>query len=190
MARKPGKGKGGKKGPKKEAKKSTGKSAKKGGAKKGSAKKGSAKKGGAKKGGAKKAKKAVSLAPTPVKVGKGAPVGEVAAQFVQMFRANPGNDKAIWDALFHKKFESVEGGMRWSGRKAVEAKAADFNARNEVHSCAVEGPFVGTTGFGVKFVAEMSDRTSGNRTQMSELAFYTVRNGKVVEEQFLYGQPG
>ena len=134
-------------------------------------------------------KKTESLAPVAVKPGKGAPVGEVAAQFIQMFNAAPGNDQAIWDALFHKKFTSTEGGMCWSGRKAVEAKSADFSSKNEIHSCACEGPYVGTHGFGVKFTVDMSDRASGQRMQMTELAFYRVKNGKVVEEEFLYGPP-
>lgn len=134
-------------------------------------------------------KKAVSLAPVAVKPGKGAAVGEVAAQFVQMFNANPGNEKAIWDALFHKKFASVEGGMRWEGRKAVEAKCADFYAKSEVHSCVCDGPFVGTSAFGVRFTVDMTDRASGKRMQMTELAVYDVKNGKVVQEQFLYGMP-
>lgn len=140
--------------------------------------------------GQKKGKKVVSLAPTPVKAGKGAPVGEVATQFVALFKANPGNDKAIWDALFHKKFTSTEGGMMWDGRKAVEAKGAEFYAKHEVHSCTCEGPYVGTNGFGVKYVVDMTDRASGQRMQMAELAYYRVKNGKVVEEEFLYGTPG
>ena len=134
-------------------------------------------------------KKAASLAPVPVKAGKGTPVGEVATQFVTMFKAAPGNDKAIWDALFHKKFTSTEGGICWEGRKAVEAKAADFYSKNEVHSCTCEGPYVGTHGFGVKFVIDMTDRASAQRMQMSEMAYYRVKNGKVVEEEFLYGLP-
>jgi hypothetical protein len=151
---------------------------------------GKSKKGKSGKGkGKKKKNKTPSLAPTEVKAGKGAPIPEVAAQFVAMFRAQPGNDAAIWDALFHKKFTSTEGGMVWDGRKAVEAKAAEFNAQHEVHSCTVEGPYVGTHGFGVKYVADMTNRASGQRMQMTELAYYRVKNGKVVEEEFLYAAP-
>ena len=144
-----------------------------------------------KKGGSKGAKKGASLAPTMLKPGKGASVGEVAGQFVQMFNAQPANEKAIWDALFHKKFASVEGGMVWEGRKAVQAKSDDFYAKNDIHSCTCEGPYVGSTGFGVRFNVDMTDKASGQRVQMSELAVYTVKNGKVVEEQFYYGgRPG
>jgi len=147
-------------------------------------------KGGKASKGKKGKKKAVSQVPQVVKPGKGASVGEVGAQFVQMFNASPGNHTAIWDALFHKKFTSTEGGMRWEGRKAVEAKQADFDSKHELHSCVCEGPYVGTTEFGVKFIADMTVRADGSRTQMSELAVYDVKNGKVVGEQFLYGMPG
>ena len=126
------------------------------------------------------------LAPSPVKTAR-APVGEVAAEFVRLFNASPGNDGAIWAALFHKKFCSIEGGC--VRRKAVEAKGADFYSKNEVHSASCEGPYVGTTGFGVKFTVDMTCRQTGQRQTMSELAFYRVKNGKVVEEQFFYGCP-
>lgn len=172
MAKKPGKSKGGKRSAKGSAEKAA-----KGGGGKGDKKSKKGKKG------------AAVLAPSPVKTGKGAPVGEVAAEFVRLFNASPGNDGAIWDALFHKKFCSIEGGMCWEGRKAVEAKGADFYSKNEVHSASCEGPYVGTTGFGVKFTVDMTCRQTGQRQTMSELAFYRVKNGKVVEEQFFYGCP-
>lgn len=160
----------------------------------GKGKKDGAKKDGSKKGkdgkGKKGKKKAVSLAPVAVKTGKGASVGEVAAQFVQMFNANPGQDGLIWDALFHKKFTSTEGGMRWEGRKAVEAKGADFSSKHEVNSCVCEGPYVGTTAFGVKYTVQMTVKADGSKINMSELAVYDVKDGKVVAEQFLYGMPG
>lgn len=139
-----------------------------------------------KKGAKKGAAKGASLGPTLLKPGKGASVGEVAGRFVQMFNAQPGNDAAIWDALFHKKFTSIEGGMVWQGRKAVQAKGDEFHSRNVVNACTCEGPYVGSTGFGVRFNIDMTDKASGQRVQMSELAVYTVKNGKVVEEQFFY----
>ena len=160
--------------------------------KSGKSKKGE-KKGGKKgqKKGAKKGAKKVSLAPTPVKTGKGASVGEVASKFVAMFNAQPGNDKAIWDALFHKKFTSTEGGMTWHGRKAVQAKGDEFTSKHDIHSCLCEGPYTGTTGFGVKYTVDMTVKENGQRMQMTELAYYKVKNGKVVEEEFLYGpMPG
>ena len=118
--------------------------------------------------------KAASLVPTQVSTGKGASVGEVATQFVQMFKAAPANEAAIWDALFHKKFSSTEGGLCWQGRKAVEAKAADFNAKHEVHACTCEGPYVGTNAFGVKYVVDMTVRATGQKLQMAELAHYRL----------------
>ena len=36
----------------------------------------------------------------------------------------------------------------------------------------------------------MTDRASGQRMQMTEMAYYRVKNGKVVEEEFLYAVPG
>jgi predicted ester cyclase len=36
----------------------------------------------------------------------------------------------------------------------------------------------------------VTNRSSGQRMQLSEMALYTVKDGKIVREQFFYHMPG
>jgi ketosteroid isomerase-like protein len=38
--------------------------------------------------------------------------------------------------------------------------------------------------FAAKIVVEVTDKASGQRTEMSEIAVYEVRDGKIVHERF------
>lgn len=140
---------------------------------------------GAKKG-AKKAKKADTLAPKPVKSGKGATPAEVGAGLVAMVKAGA-PEKEIWDKYFSRKFVSIEGGMgqAWHGRAAAQAKADWWYSAHKVHSVEAEGPYIGATGFGVRFIVDIEDLATGNRMKGDEFGFYTVKNGKVIQEEFM-----
>lgn len=147
------------------------------------------KKGGAKKAGDKKKSKAKSMEPVPVKTGKGASVAEVAGKFMELFTAagmNPPEEQ-IWKALYHKQCRSIEGamGMAWDGLKAMKGKADWWYSQNTLNSVKTEGPFVGATGFGVKYTVDVTCKESGERTMMSEIGLYTVKNGKIVQEEFM-----
>jgi hypothetical protein len=48
----------------------------------------------------------------------------------------------------------------------------------------VEGPWVGATGFALKYRIDVSQKSTGQRSHMEEIAVYTVRNGKIVREEF------
>jgi hypothetical protein len=141
---------------------------------------------GAKKAAKKAARKADALAPKPVKTGKGATPAEVGAGLVAMVKAGV-PEKEIWDKFFSRKFVSIEGGMAqaWHGRAAVKAKAEWWYSAHKVHSLAAEGPYVGATGFGVRYTIDAEEIESGKRCKGDEFAFYTVKNGKVVQEEFM-----
>ncbi len=133
----------------------------------------------------KKAKQA-SLEPRPVKTGKGATPAEVGAGVVEMVRAKTPEDE-IWAKWFSPKFVSIEGmmGQAWHGKAAARSKAQWWYSANRVHSLEADGPFVGATGFGVRYTMDVEEIESGKRWQGDELAFYTVKNGKVVQEEFM-----
>lgn len=153
-----------------------------GGKKKASGKKKEAKSGGGK-------KKADKLAPKAVKTGKGASVAEVAQNFVELFNKQVG-DQAIWDQLFAKGFTSIEGvgtALMWTGKKAVKAKGEAWMSEHAVHGCRTEGPFIGATGFAMKYMMDVERKATGERLHMQEVGVYTVKNGKVVQEEFMYG---
>ena len=78
---------------------------------------------------------------------------------------------------------------RMSGLDAIRGKNEWWFANNEVHNAKVNGPFVGEDQFAVEYAFETTFRPTGQRSQMSELALYTVKDGKIVTEQFFYNAP-
>lgn len=83
--------------------------------------------------------------------------------------------------------EPMPGDMaRVEGREAVARKGEWWFENNEVHGFEVEGPFVFEDQFAVRFSMDVTP-SGGERTTMDEVALYTVRDGKIVEERFLYG---
>ena len=87
--------------------------------------------------------------------------------------------------------EPMDGPMaRSESRKAVEAKGQWWYANHEVHSSATEGPYVHGDQFAVRYSFEITPKTgekAGKRMSMTEIAVYTVKDGKVVEERFFFG---
>jgi hypothetical protein len=77
-------------------------------------------------------------------------------------------------------------GARVEGRKGVEAKGAAWYANHTVHEARVEGPYVHGPQFAVRFILDVTPK-GGKRISMDEIGLYTVANGKIVEERFLYG---
>lgn len=169
-----------KKAPKKSAKKAAAKGAKK--PAKASAKSGS-------KAAKKPAKKKPDLlAPTRVSTGKGHTPAELGRILVDHVNAMAAPDTELWKQHFHPKFVSIEGtGEAWTGRKAVDAKCRAWMDAHTVHACKATGPFVGGTGFSVLYDMDVEAKDgSMPRTQMREVGVYTVKKGKVVQEEFMY----
>ena len=126
------------------------------------------------------------VGPVEVKSGKGASAAEVAREFATMLKAGA-PETEIWEKLFHKKCVSIEGamGQAWEGRKAMKAKAEWFYGENTVHSMQSEGPFVGATGFTMTYTADIEMKSTGQRQTMTEVGVYHVKNGKIVQEEFM-----
>ncbi len=74
------------------------------------------------------------------------------------------------------------------GVPAIEAKHDWWAKTMEVHSASTDGPYLyGPDRFAVIFEVDVTNRESGERTQMKEVALYTVSNGRIVREEFFYG---
>ena len=71
------------------------------------------------------------------------------------------------------------------GLEAVRGKTQWFINAHEVHNHTVTGPYVARDTFVVQFDIDVTDKASGERMQMGEVGIYTVKNGKVVREEFL-----
>ncbi|MEI7658255.1 MAG: SnoaL-like domain-containing protein [Phycisphaerae bacterium] len=134
----------------------------------------------------KAAPKRASLAPRPVSSGKGPTPAEIGADVVAHLNSGAASDAPLWDKFWSTAVESVEGsGTAWTGRKAMEAKCAEFMSQHQILACRATGPFVGATGFAVHIEVDLKPK-DGEAMQLKEVAVYTVKNGKVVREEFMY----
>ena len=116
---------------------------------------------------------------------------EIADQLVAHCRA--GTEAQALSTLYTVDAVSVEAadmsgaGAVSAGLDAIRAKHEWWNGAMEVHDAQVEGPFHhGDDRFGVIFSVDATTRESGERSQMRELAIYTVTNGKISREEFFY----
>ena len=96
-------------------------------------------------------------------------------------------------SLYSQDIVSVEampmpnGTREMTGLPTVIGKAQWWMSEHEVHSALVEGPLVSDTRFCVRFKYDVTNKPSGRRMTMDELAVYQVKDGKVVREEFFYG---
>jgi hypothetical protein len=117
---------------------------------------------------------------------------EVGTRLVQMF--NDGQSLEAVDELYSDSVVSIEGQgseempARMEGIDAIRGKNEWWYANNEVHSTLARGPYVGHRAdqFVVHYDLDVTSKDSGERTQMQEVGLYTVENGKVAQEEFLY----
>ena len=130
---------------------------------------------------------ASSMAPKVVKTGKGPAPADVARAFIALLRAGKADEvEKKWLAPGIESVEGLGASMAWSGRKAVLAKYRAWEADHEVHRMSVDGPWIGATGFALRFAIDATQLSTGQRKELEEIAVYTVRDGKVVREEFHY----
>ncbi|NBC31239.1 MAG: nuclear transport factor 2 family protein [Alphaproteobacteria bacterium] len=100
--------------------------------------------------------------------------------------------RACLDHLYAPDAVSVEamagpGGREAVGLDAIRAKHTWWENTMQVHDAAVDGPFLhGDDRFGVIFEVDVTNRETGDRSRMKELGIYTVKDGKIVREEFFY----
>jgi hypothetical protein len=83
--------------------------------------------------------------------------------------------------------EAMDGPMaRVEGRAAVRAKGEWWYGAHEIHGAETYGPFVNGDQFAVRWVMEVTVKESGHRMTMDEVAVFTIKDGKIVEERFFY----
>ena len=71
------------------------------------------------------------------------------------------------------------------GKKGVRGKIDWWVNSMQIHSFKVGEPFVAHDRFVVQYDVDVTDKDSKKRFQMSEVGVYTVKNGKIVREEFL-----
>jgi len=114
---------------------------------------------------------------------------EVAEKVVELVRKQAWHEAL--DTLYDKDIVSIEASA--SEGESAEKRGIDqvrgkidwwLNAM-EVHSFTAKGPFVAHDRFVVQYDADVTEKNSKKRFQLSEVGVYTVKNGKIVREEFL-----
>ncbi len=118
-------------------------------------------------------------------------LNEIANELVAGCREN--RAKANLGKLYASDAVSVEAadmgnGTTVTGIPAIEGKHDWWENSMIVHSQTVGGPFAhGGDRFAVTFDVDYTDKATGKRGQMQEVAVYHVTGGKIVREEFFYG---
>ncbi|MFT7684826.1 MAG: hypothetical protein ACI9FB_000167 [Candidatus Azotimanducaceae bacterium] len=76
---------------------------------------------------------------------------------------------------------------RLEGIEAIREKHNWWYDNNDVHSTVASGPYIGERNdqFIIRFVLDMTPK-NGERMIMDEVAIFTVEDGKISEEAYLY----
>lgn len=91
------------------------------------------------------------------------------------------------DAVSVEATAMGEGGRETRGLDGIRGKHAWWASTMTTHSTTVEGPFPhGEDRFAVIYEVDATNRETGQRMQMKEVAVYHVADGKIVREEFFY----
>lgn len=122
-----------------------------------------------------------------------ATIQDVANELVTLCRTGRNMDAV--ETLYSPNIVSIEPfgdenmPARMTGIDAIRGKNQWWFENNEVHSAQLNGPFVGEGQFAVHGVYDVTAKQTGRRAVFSEMALYTVKNGKIVQEEFFYHIP-
>jgi len=116
---------------------------------------------------------------------------EIGQKLVALCRE--GKNLECINTYYAEGVESVEaapppGGERVaSGIDAVRGKNQWWADNHEVHSAEVQGPYPhGEDRFAVHFNYDITNKPSGQRMRLDEVAVFHVNDGKIVREEFFY----
>lgn len=118
----------------------------------------------------------------------------VAQELVALCRAGRNLDAV--NKLYSPRIVSVEPvgspemPAEMNGIDAIRGKHQWWEENNEVHSMEVNGPYLGEGQFAVQFTFDATFKPTGQRNKLTEMALYTVKDGKIVREEFFYNVPG
>lgn len=118
---------------------------------------------------------------------------EVGRKLVEL--CSTGKTMQALDTLYSPNVVSVEAMASpdfpavTEGLPAVRGKNEWWYANNELHRSEMKGPFPHGDRFAVFFdfdVTAKGGAMAGQRIQMQEVGLYTVKDGKIVKEEFFY----
>jgi ketosteroid isomerase-like protein len=116
-------------------------------------------------------------------------IQEIADKLVAVCKAGNFEDALV---LYAPDAVSVEAGgppgqsREAVGLAAIRAKGEWWVENHEVHSMQVAGPWPHDDRFIVGFKIDVTMKATKHRFTMEEMALYTVKDGKIVREEFFY----
>jgi hypothetical protein len=114
---------------------------------------------------------------------------EVAKKVVELVRKQAWHEAL--DTLYDKNIVSVEAqssdgeSPEKRGLDEVRGKTDWWVNAMQINSFSVSGPFVAHDRFVVQYDLDVTEKASKKQMQMSEVGVYTVKDGKIVREEFL-----
>jgi len=115
---------------------------------------------------------------------------EIGKKLVELCRQGKNHDAMA--TLYARDIVAVEAGAppgqsaEAHGLDAVLAKSKWWADNHTVHSANVDGPWPNGDRFIVRFSYDVTHKPSDRRFQMDEAALFTVKDGKIVREEFFY----
>ncbi|HVT88052.1 MAG TPA: SnoaL-like domain-containing protein [Tepidisphaeraceae bacterium] len=118
---------------------------------------------------------------------------EIGKKLVELCRK--GKAMEAITTLYDDKIVSVEAmsspqmPARMEGLAAIKGKAEWWEANHEIHKAEAKGPWPHGDRFIVYFNYDVTAKAgpmAGKRMNLEETALYTVKNGKIVHEEFFY----
>ncbi len=114
-------------------------------------------------------------------------VREIADDMVAMTKAGDFHIGEKYWADDVVSIEAMDGPMaRVEGRAAAQGKSDWWYGAHEVNSTETFGPFVNGDRIAIHWKMDVTQKDSGERIRMDEVALYTIRTGKIAEERFFY----
>ena len=108
---------------------------------------------------------------------------------------NQHKEKQAMEELYAANIVSVEAmqgpnmPQRIEGIDAVRKKGEWWVSNHEIHSSSAAGPYPHGDRFIVNFKYDVTSKTgpmAGQRMKLDECGLYTVKDGKIVQEEFFY----
>jgi ketosteroid isomerase-like protein len=122
---------------------------------------------------------------------------EIGKKLVELCKS--GKSMEVVNTLYSPNIVSVEAmsspsmPAKTEGLAAVKEKNESWYKAHEVHSGVVSGPWPNGDRFVVGFKYEITPKTgkmAGKRMTIDEAALYTVKDDKIVKEEFFYDMGG